>query len=176
VEPVVRKIEQMKRLIDGTLQTVRRITTNLRPPVLDELGLKAAIEWQAASFSRRVGIRCEVDAESIECSSDETATALFRIFQEILTNVAKHAHASRVRVRFCIEDSRLVLAVSDNGRGFTPTSGDKPKGFGILGMGERAEALGGRVEINSESAQGTTVTVSLPASAAIAAITGGPTT
>jgi len=173
LEPVVRKIEQMKRMIDGTLQTVRRITTNLRPPVLDELGLKAAIEWQAASFSRRVGIRCEVEAESIECSCDETATALFRIFQEILTNVARHAQASRVRVRFCIEDSRLILAVSDNGRGFKPAIGDKPSGFGILGMGERAEALGGSVQITSPNGQGTTVTVSLPASAAIA---GGPTT
>jgi signal transduction histidine kinase len=157
----------MKRMIDGTLQTVRRITTNLRPPVLDELGLKAAIEWQAAGFSRRVGIRCEVEAESLECSCKETATALFRIFQEILTNVARHAHASRVCVRFFIKDSRLILAVSDNGRGFRPSVGDKTSGFGILGMGERAEALGGRVDISSTPGHGTTVTVSLPASAAI---------
>jgi len=169
LDPVVRKIEQMKRMIDGTLQTVRRITTNLRPPVLDELGLKAAIEWQAAGFSRRVGIRCEVEAESLECPCQETATALFRIFQEILTNVARHAHASRVCVRFCVENSRLILAVSDNGRGFRPAGGDKPNGFGILGMGERAEALGGRVDISSTLGQGTTVTVSLPASTAIAA-------
>jgi PAS domain S-box-containing protein len=165
LDPVVRKIEQMKRMIDGTLQTVRRITTNLRPPVLDELGLKAAIEWQAAGFSRRVGIRCEVEAEPLECSCKETATALFRIFQEILTNVARHAHASRVCVRFCFEDFRLILAVSDNGRGFRPSVGDKPSGFGILGMGERAEALGGRVDISSTPGQGTTVTVSLPANA-----------
>jgi len=115
-----------------------------------------------------VGIRCEVEAEPLECSCKETATALFRIFQEILTNVARHAHASRVCVRFYVKDSRLILAVSDNGRGFRPAVGDKPSGFGILGMGERAEALGGRVDISSTVGQGTTVTVSLPASTAIA--------
>ena len=161
-EPVVRKIGQMKRMLDGTLQTVRRITTNLRPPVLDELGLRAAIEWQAEGFSRRVGIRCEVDAESLECPCKDTSTALFRIFQEILTNVARHAQASRVRVKLRKEEDAFVLIVSDNGRGFTATSSPKPKSFGILGMGERAEALGGRVEISSGLAQGTTVTVSLP--------------
>ena len=161
-EPVVRKIGQMKRMLDGTLQTVRRITTNLRPPVLDELGLRAAIEWQAEGFSRRVGIRCEVDAESLECPCKDTSTALFRIFQEILTNVARHAQASRVRVKFRKEEDYFVLSVSDNGRGFTATSSPKPKSFGILGMGERAEALGGRVEISSGLAQGTTVIVKLP--------------
>ena len=161
-EPVVRKIAQMKRMLDGTLQTVRRITTNLRPPVLDELGLRAAIEWQAEGFSRRVGIRCEVDAESFECPCKDTSTALFRIFQEILTNVARHAQASRVRVKFKKEDAYFVLVVSDNGRGFAEVTSSKPKSFGILGMGERAEALGGRVDISSGLAQGTTVTVKLP--------------
>ena len=161
-DPVVRKIGQMKRTIDGTLQIVRRITTSLRPAVLDELGLKAAIEWQAEGFSRRVGIRCEVDAEPIECPCKDTATALFRIFQEVLTNVARHAQASRVRVMFRKDDSHLLLVVSDNGRGFQPVDSTKPKSFGILGMGERAEALGGSVEIVSGLAQGTTVTVRLP--------------
>ncbi len=161
-EPVVRKIGQMKRMLDGTLQTVRRITTNLRPPVLDELGLRAAIEWQAEGFSRRVGIRCEVDAQSIECSCKDTSTALFRIFQEILTNVARHAQASRVRVKLHCELGCFVLIVSDNGRGFATESGAKPNSFGLLGMGERAEALGGRLEISSGLAQGTTVTVRLP--------------
>jgi PAS domain S-box-containing protein len=163
-EAVERKIAQMKRTIDASLQTVRRIATNLRPPVLDELGLKAAIEWQAEGFSRRLGIRCEVDAAPIECSCKDTATALFRIFQEILTNVARHAQASRVRVQFREEDGQFVLTVADNGRGFVPNAGGtaKPKSFGILGMGERAEALGGRVEITSGLAQGTTVIVRLP--------------
>ena len=161
-EPVVRKIGQMKRMLDGTLQTVRRITTNLRPPVLDELGLRAAIEWQAEGFSRRVGIRCEVDAEALECSCKDTATALFRIFQEILTNVARHAQASRVRVKFYKETADFVLIVSDNGRGFVAAKSSKPNSFGLLGMGERAESLGGRVEISSGLAHGTTVTVRLP--------------
>lgn len=161
-EPVVRKIGQMKRMLDGTLQTVRRITTNLRPPVLDELGLRAAIEWQAEGFSRRVGIRCEVDAESLECSCKDTSTALFRIFQEILTNVARHAQASRVRVKLRQEAENFILVVSDNGRGFEATTSSKPKSFGILGMGERAEALGGQLEISSGLAQGTTVSVKLP--------------
>ena len=161
-EPVVRKIDQMKKMLDGTLETVRRITTNLRPPVLDELGLRAAIEWQAEGFSRRVGIRCEVDAKSIECSCKDTSTAIFRIFQEILTNVARHAQASRVRVKLHEEAGHFVLMVSDNGRGFATTATPRPNSFGLLGMGERAEALGGRVEISSGIAQGTTVTVRLP--------------
>ncbi len=161
-DPVIRKIGQMKRMLDGTLQTVRRITTNLRPPVLDELGLRAAIEWQAEGFSRRVGIRCEVDAELLECTCKDTSTALFRIFQEILTNVARHAQASRVRVKLRKETDDFVLVVSDNGRGFAASTSPRPKSFGILGMGERAEALGGRVEISSGVAQGTTVTVRLP--------------
>ena len=131
-------------------------------PVLDELGLRAAIEWQAEGFSRRVGIRCEVDAELLECTCKDTSTALFRIFQEILTNVARHAQASRVRVKLRKEDAFFILIVSDNGRGFTESSSPKPKSFGILGMGERAEALGGRIEISSGLAQGTTVTVKLP--------------
>ena len=161
-EPVVRKIGQMKRMLDGTLQTVRRITTNLRPPVLDELGLRAAIEWQAEGFSRRVGIRCEVDAQPLECGCKDTATALFRIFQEILTNVARHAQASRVRVKLREESGQFVMVVSDNGRGFSTATTAKPNSFGLLGMGERAEALGGSVEIASGLAQGTTVTVRLP--------------
>ena len=161
-EPVVRKIGQMKRMLDGTLQTVRRITTNLRPPVLDELGLRAAIEWQAEGFSRRVGIRCEVDAQPLECDCKDTATALFRIFQEILTNVARHAQASRVRVKLREESEEFMMVVSDNGRGFSTATTAKPNSFGLLGMGERAEALGGSVEIASGLAQGTTVTVRLP--------------
>lgn len=161
-EPVVRKIGQMKRMLDGTLQTVRRITTNLRPPVLDELGLRAAIEWQAEGFSRRVGIRCEVDAKPLDCTCKDTATALFRIFQEILTNVAKHAQASRVRVKLREESKQFVMVVSDNGRGFSKATAPRPNSFGLLGMGERAEALGGSVEISSGLAQGTTVTVCLP--------------
>ena len=161
-EPVIRKIGQMTRMLDGTLQTVRRITTNLRPPVLDELGLRAAIEWQAEGFSRRVGIRCEVDAQPIECTCKDTSTALFRIFQEILTNIARNAQASRVRVRLRDESGRFVLTVSDNGRGFVTDISPKHNSFGILGMRERAEALSGSVEISSGLAQGTTVVVCLP--------------
>ena len=172
-EPVVRKISQMKRMLDGTLQTVRRITTNLRPPVLDELGLRAAIEWQAEGFSRRVGIRCEVDSEPLDCTCKDTATALFRIFQEILTNVAKHAQASRVRVKLREEPNQFVMVVSDNGRGFSTVTAPKPNSFGLLGMGERAEALGGSVEISSGLAQGTTVTVCLPVRGSRAGDEGG---
>ena len=174
-EPVVRKIGQMKRMLDGTLQTVRRITTNLRPPVLDELGLRAAIEWQAEGFSRRVGIRCEVDAQPLDCTCKDTSTAIFRIFQEILTNVARHAQASRVRVKLGEESGQYVMVVSDNGRGFSTTNPARPNSFGLLGMGERAEALGGRVEISSGLAQGTTVTVRLPVrQGGSADISGGP--
>ena len=156
------KLPEMQRMAGATLQTVRRILTALRPPILDELGLIAALEWQAGEFSRRVGIRCELQTEPIECPDMALATAIFRMFQEILTNIARHAKASSVKVMFGRTPDGVRLSVSDNGRGFLTGDPARPKSFGLLGMRERAESLGGKLTISSTVNVGTTVTVVLP--------------
>jgi signal transduction histidine kinase len=156
------KIGEMESDIGKTLQIVRRITTELRPPVLDELGLADAIEWQVRDFSRRVGIRCDVSAEAVNCECKTTATAAFRTLQELLTNVARHSKASRVRVFLKEVDGALTLAVSDNGCGFELDASGTHVGFGLLGMRERAESLRGALQIESKVGVGTTVTLSIP--------------
>jgi PAS domain S-box-containing protein len=118
VNPILEKVNEMEQQIGATLQIVRKIATQLRPPVLDEFGLAEAIEWQANDFSRRVGVRCEVSTQFTECECKETATMVFRIFQELLTNVAKHSKASRVRVFLKQMAGIIYLSVSDNGCGF----------------------------------------------------------
>jgi signal transduction histidine kinase len=143
---------------------MRRILTSLRPPVLDEFGLIAALEWQAGEFSRRVGIRCDLQTEPIECADMGLATAIFRTFQEILTNIARHANASSVKVKLGRTPAGVMLTVSDNGRGFLPSDAEREKSFGLLGMRERAESLGGILTISSTISVGTTVTVVLPLS------------
>jgi len=156
------KLPEMKEMAGGTLQIMRRILTALRPPVLDEFGLIAALEWQAGEFSRRVGIRCELQTEPIDCADMDLATAIFRTFQEILTNIARHANASSVKVKFARTPAGVMLTVSDNGRGFLASHAEREKSFGLLGMRERAESLGGKLTISSTVNVGTTVTVVLP--------------
>jgi signal transduction histidine kinase len=157
------KIEEIDKLVGGTAERVRKLCTELRPSVLDDLGLVAAIEWQAREFQTRTRIRCEAKpgVEMIAASRDQ-ATAIFRIFQEILTNVARHAHASKVRVRLEVDDANLVLEVGDNGKGIPPGEIAGSNSLGLLGMRERAGLLGGKVEIAARPGKGTRVTVSIP--------------
>jgi signal transduction histidine kinase len=155
------KIQEMDADIGKTLEIVRRIATQLRPPLLDEFGLADAIEWQAKDFSRRVGIRCDVSVQPIDCTCKNTASVVFRIFQELLTNVARHSKASRVRVSLKQVDGVLSLAVADNGCGFEVTGGRKRTGFGLIGMRERTEALCGKLQIESRVDRGTKVTLSV---------------
>lgn len=155
------KLPTMLELIDRTMETVRRIATKLRPPVLDAFGLAAAIEWQATEFEKRFGIRCELHSGWPVVIQDQAlSTAVFRIFQEILTNVARHSHASKVSIRMTVERGNLVLTVSDNGRGIT--EGERQESLGLLGMSERALVFGGDVEINSVAGKGTTVILKIP--------------
>jgi PAS domain S-box-containing protein len=160
--PLLGKIEEMEQQIATTLQIVRRITTQLRPPVLDEFGLSEAIEWQANDFSRRVGVRCEVSTQFADCPCKDTATMVFRIFQELLTNVARHSKASRVRVFLKQMGGIIYLSVSDNGCGFEVQTARQNAGFGLLGMRERAESVRGRLQIESTIGIGTTVTLCVP--------------
>ncbi len=156
------KVEAIDSLVDRILEATARIASDLRPGVL-EFGIIAAIEWQTREFQNHTGIRCETAFGSEEISLDpDLSVTLFRIFQETLTNIAKHANASTVRVDFREADGWLELEVRDNGRGITRDEMLKPKSFGIRGMLERASNLGGKIEISGAPGQGTTLSVRLP--------------
>jgi PAS domain S-box-containing protein len=158
-----RKLEAMSALIDETIQKVRNISTELRPSVLDDLGLAAAIEWQAREFQRRTEIECRiVSLEEASGLGPEKSAAVFRIFQEILTNVARHSGATLVRISLKEREGSLVLTVSDNGVGIREADISDTKSLGLLGMRERALVFGGGVEFGGKKGRGTTVTVSIP--------------
>lgn len=157
------KTRSMAKLIDGTIQMVRRISSELRPGVLDRLGLAAAIEWQVQEFQSRTGIKCTLspDFEGLKLDRDR-AMAIFRIFQEALTNVARHANATTVDVSLCLESGNLMLEVRDNGEGIPESALFDPKSLGLLGMKERALAFGGRVNIVGNPGNGTRVIMVIP--------------
>ena len=156
------KVEAIDNLVDRILEATARIASDLRPGVL-EFGIIAAIEWQTREFQNHTGIRCELALGSEEISLDsDLSVTLFRIFQETLTNIAKHANASMVRVDLSETDGWLDLEVRDNGRGITHDETLKPKSFGLRGMRERASNLGGKIEIRGVPGQGTTLSVRLP--------------
>lgn len=157
------KIQSMSNLIDMTIKTVRRIATELRPGVLDDLGLVAAIEWQAQDFQKRTGIKCEFTPSVEDISLDQDrSTAVFRIFQETLTNIARHANATRINTRLRKDDGNIMLEVEDNGRGITEKEISDSKSLGLLGMKERAFLFGGKVNIIGHLKKGTIVTVLIP--------------
>jgi signal transduction histidine kinase len=148
--------------IDRIINSVRRIASGLRPEVLDEIGLSAAIEWQAREFQRRTGVRCSVDIKPGFTDPDPArSTALFRIFQELLTNVARHANATRVKA-FLHDGEALSLIVEDNGRGIKDVEHESPTSLGLLGLRERVVAFGGAIELRGEEGKGTRVSVSIP--------------
>jgi len=160
---LIKKTGEMSRLIDTTIQTVKRISTKLRPGVLDDLGLMAAIEWQVQEFQERTRIKCELTAGGEDINLDrDLATGFFRILQEALTNVARHASATRVKVSLKEGDGQLVLQVRDNGKGITEKQIAHPKSFGLIGMRERARSWNGSIKIQGISGEGTIVTVSIP--------------
>ena len=149
--------------IDATIQTVRRIATELRPGILDDLGLAAAIEWQANEFQTHTGIQCTVTTKLRRAILDaDLNTTFFRIFQETLTNIIRHAQATRTDVLLKEESGHLSLLISDNGRGISMAEISSTKSIGLLGMRERAALLGGEFKISGAPGKGTTVTVIIP--------------
>lgn len=153
----------LSETLDTCLDTVRRVSTELRPAVLDDLGLTAAIEWQAGDFTERTGIPCELDLdEAGESLSRRQATALFRISQEALTNVARHAEASNLRIQLQITPDDVTLTVHDDGRGVSETQLADRLSLGLIGMRERARALGGDVTFRGDPDEGTTVIAAIP--------------
>jgi PAS domain S-box-containing protein len=157
------RLDGLGQMIDGTIASVRRIAAALRPQILDELGLVEAVRWQAQEFEKRSKIPCSVELpeEQLDWSKDR-ATAVFRILQEALTNVARHAGASRAFVRVAHRNDRVVLEIGDDGRGITEQQASGSTTFGLLGMQERARMFGGTLRVKSGDRRGTTVTVSMP--------------
>jgi NO-binding membrane sensor protein with MHYT domain len=157
------KIAGMTRLIDATINTVKRISAELRPIILDDLGLVAAIEWQVQEFEARSGIICQFDSLVDNADlSREQATALFRILQEALTNILRHAQATRVNITIEEEEGEFVLRIRDNGRGITEAEKTRPRSLGLIGMRERAQLIGGKIEITGVTGKGTVLTVRIP--------------
>jgi len=165
----------MLEQIDGTIKSVRQIINDLRPHVLD-LGLTAAVDWQIAEFQRRTGLDCELVSHNHDLHvSDRCATTLFRILQESLTNVSRHARATKVRVELAVDSESISMTVSDNGIGLTKAGGQKPGSFGLVGIEERVRIMGGKCVITSLPNAGTAVRVSLPATANLLSVGYAPT-
>lgn len=161
---VAAKLNEMVELLDRTVAATRRMAADLRPLMLDDLGLVPAIEWLTGSFTKRCGVPCrlEISAEFDLELLEPHATALFRIVQESLSNIAKHASASQVVISMDKFSSTVSLAVKDDGCGFFTAGARKPRSLGIMGMRERAQLLGGQVVVRSVFGKGTSVEVNLP--------------
>jgi signal transduction histidine kinase len=157
------RINSAMVLVDEMIATLRRIASDLRPGTLDDLGLAAALEWQAQDFEKRTGIRCRVTLPRETLALDaERSTAVFRIFQESLTNVARHAQASRVVAQLEIRGDQLLFSVHDNGKGFDPMEAKMRKSLGLVGMQERALLLTGEFKIEGTPGGGTTMNLRIP--------------
>jgi signal transduction histidine kinase len=159
------KAQRMSKLIDMNIQTVKRISAELRPGLLDELGLTAALEWQAEEFQERTGIKCKIAVSPEDITLDrDVSTAIFRVFQETLTNIVRHAQARNVRVSLKEMKGQIILSVADDGKGITKTQISSPTAIGLMGMRERVAFLGGEVKFTGDRGNGTTVTVRIPLS------------
>jgi signal transduction histidine kinase len=161
----LRRAESIVKLIDEGIASVRRIATELRPAILDDLGLVAAVEWAAEEFEARTGTRCRLNLSADSLTIDrERATAIFRILQEALTNVTRHSGATQVDVRLAVGNDGLTLEVHDNGIGVEDERASAPQSLGVLGMQERAVLLGGEFTIRAAPDNGTIVKVRIPLS------------
>jgi signal transduction histidine kinase len=161
-------VDEISQLVDNATNVMRGIITGLRPTVLDDLGLLAALEWQAGQFHKHTGIECRVNCvceKSEYCSTaldKQRSIALFRISQEALTNVARHSGATKVGIEFLRNDEEVVLSIIDNGRGMKENRTDASQSYGMLGMRERADQLGGKINVGTPPGGGFIVTVTLP--------------
>jgi PAS domain S-box-containing protein len=164
------KVAAMIALTDNAVDTVRRISAELRPTALEEFGLAEALRWHAQQFQARTGImvNCDCPQEDVDLSREQS-TAVFRIFQEALTNVLRHAQAARVDIEMRQEEDRLVLTIRDDGRGITEEEKTGPHSLGLLGMRERTHLLGGEINVEGAQGRGTVVTLRVPTAAKEAA-------
>jgi PAS domain S-box-containing protein len=160
---LLEKIKSMSELIDMAIETVKRISAELRPPLLDDFGVAVALEWQAGEFEKRTQIKCEFSSKPKDIVLDlDRSTAIFRIFQEALTNVARHSNASRVKAVLVKETDKIMLTIKDDGKGIDKRQITDPKAFGLIGMKERVHLWGGEVRVSGAPGKGTSVMVSIP--------------
>jgi signal transduction histidine kinase len=162
-EPLLNKIQAMENTVDASIGSVRRIMTDLRPVILDRLGLIPAIEWLVEEFRTKSKVACLFSLPGEDFQLDkERSTAIFRILQESFNNIARHAQASKVKLEMYIEEGTLYLEINDDGRGAAEAAMQNPKSFGITGMRERALLLGGALDIRGEGGKGTSVLLRMP--------------
>jgi signal transduction histidine kinase len=159
---VVAKINKVSTLVGDTIKTVQRLTSQLRPEILDDLGLETAIEWYTQEFSQRTGIEVLLEMDSGITIAPDTSLTLFRIMQESLTNIARHANATRVEIVLKSIHKLVNFKISDNGIGITEIGLKSKKSFGLIGMKERADSLGGTFDIYSENGYGTVIKLIFP--------------
>jgi signal transduction histidine kinase len=156
------EIQAMRLLLDNSLAAVRRISTELRPLILDDLGFTEAVTWQVGEFEKRTGIETALDLTyAPQITDDIVASGLFRIIQESLTNVTRHAQASKVGVCIVGDSNNLVLTIQDNGKGISDAR-RRSDGIGLVSMRERAIALGASFDVQSAPGEGCTVMVTMP--------------
>lgn len=157
------KVSDMLLLLDNTIKTVRKISSDLRPGILDDLGLVAALEWQSNEFEKHSGISCWFITSIGDLDIDKNlSTGIFRVYQETLTNIMRHANATQVDTSLVENENYLILTVHDNGKGFDTASIKNKNTLGLLGMKERAGMLNGKLIIETETGQGTTITLEVP--------------
>lgn len=159
---IVKKISTMSGAIDSIIETVQKICTQLRPGLLDDMGLAAAMEWQANKFAKMAEIACKTDFDEMINLNQDHATLLFRIFQELLTNILRHANASRIQISLKQHDSKAILEVTDNGVGITKEQISDNNSLGLIGIHERVTIYGGSFEIKGTAKKGTIAKVILP--------------
>jgi signal transduction histidine kinase len=163
LNPIIDKLVETSNLVDATIASVQRISAGLRPSALDHLGLAAALTEEAEQFSSRTGIPCSIAITDVPPAlPPEISTSVFRIFQEALTNVARHSEARKVDAALSVSDNVLVLTVHDDGKGIDPSVVEDPRSLGLIGMLERAENVGGHVVLARHPEKGTEVTLTLP--------------
>jgi PAS domain S-box-containing protein len=161
-ETIATKLEAMQRLLDATVASTRRISSDLRPLMLDDLGLMPAVDWLVQNFRQRTGVEVEFAAPELELE-EPYATAVFRILQESLTNVARHAQATVVEIELEATNEEVRVSVRDNGVGFRTDEAQRKRGsYGLMGVAERAYLLGGKVDLHSEKNRGTSIDVRIP--------------
>jgi len=162
-EPISERIQSASEAVDMIIEKVRNISAELRPGVLDDLGLVSAIEWQTNEFQNRTGIKSKLKLEYGDSNLDrDVATGFFRVVKEALTNISLHSNAKTVRVSLKESDGILTLKVQDDGRGITEEQIKDPKSFGLAGMRERAHALSGELQIKGVPNRGTKLIFSIP--------------
>ena len=161
--PSAAKLAAMETMLDRVVAATRRIASDLRPLMLDDLGLVPAAQWLVENFKERHGVACEIDVAPPDLElQDPQATAVFRIMQESLVNVARHAQASRVEITLARDDGEIRLRVADDGRGFDLSEARKENSFGLVGLRERAHLVDGQITIDSAPGRGTIVEVRIP--------------